>query len=52
MSSLSERKLWQESQNYERDNTEDWYFYFDIEFNERELSLDDINQIKELKLQT
>ena len=52
MSSLSGRKLWQEFQNCGRGDTEGQYFRFDIEFDGREPSLDNINQMKELKLQT
>jgi len=50
MSSLSGRKLWQEFRNCGRGDTEGRYFRFDIEFDGREPSLDNINQMEGLKL--
>lgn len=48
LSSMSERKLWQEFRNCRRANSKERYFRFDIEFNDEELDLNNTSKMQKL----
>lgn len=51
LSSMSERKLWQEFWNRRRANSKKRYFRFDIEFDDEELDLNNTSKMQKLRAQ-